>query len=188
MFPSSLFFIFTLCNQSRPLFFGYLLLILLLWALLLCAGLGYLFWYYALFLKPCIIFMDEIDAIGGRRFSEGTSADREIQRTLMELLNQLDGFDQLGKVWWYFLLVWNCDCSRLIATKWLSWTIETRGQPLSVVNFICGLATNQASEFPPFSIWFLLNSNLYNYLFFGGKRNFVWLSCMIRSGTVILVQ
>ena len=43
--------------------------------------------------------MDEIDAIGGRRFSEGTSADREIQRTLMELLNQLDGFDQLGKVW-----------------------------------------------------------------------------------------
>lgn len=42
--------------------------------------------------------MDEIDAIGGRRFSEGTSADREIQRTLMELLNQLDGFDQLGKV------------------------------------------------------------------------------------------
>ena len=42
--------------------------------------------------EPCIIFMDEIDAIGGRRFSEGTSADREIQRTLMELLNQLDGF------------------------------------------------------------------------------------------------
>ena len=48
--------------------------------------------------QPCIIFMDEIDAIGGRRFSEGTSADREIQRTLMELLNQLDGFDQLGQV------------------------------------------------------------------------------------------
>jgi 26S proteasome regulatory subunit T4 len=42
--------------------------------------------------------MDEIDAIGGRRFSEGTSADREIQRTLMELLNQMDGFDSLGKV------------------------------------------------------------------------------------------
>lgn len=42
--------------------------------------------------------MDEVDAIGGRRFSQGTSADREIQRTLMELLNQLDGFDDLGKV------------------------------------------------------------------------------------------
>ncbi|TFK74998.1 26S proteasome subunit P45 [Pluteus cervinus] len=47
--------------------------------------------------EPCVIFMDEIDAIGGRRFSEGTSADREIQRTLMELLNQMDGFDSLGK-------------------------------------------------------------------------------------------
>lgn len=46
----------------------------------------------------CVIFMDEVDAIGGRRFSQGTSADREIQRTLMELLNQLDGFDDLGQV------------------------------------------------------------------------------------------
>merc|ERR1719253_1362380 len=43
--------------------------------------------------QPCVIFMDEIDAIGGSRFSEGTSADREIQRTLMELLNQMDGFE-----------------------------------------------------------------------------------------------
>merc|ERR1711881_62596 len=53
---------------------------------------------YATGHQPCIIFMDEIDAIGGRRFSGGTSADREIQRTLMELLAQLDGFEQLGKV------------------------------------------------------------------------------------------
>lgn len=39
-----------------------------------------------------------IVSTGGRRFSEGTSADREIQRTLMELLNQMDGFDSLGQV------------------------------------------------------------------------------------------
>merc|ERR1719242_180138 len=48
--------------------------------------------------EPCVIFMDEIDAIGGSRFSEGSSADREIQRTLMELLSQLDGFESLGRV------------------------------------------------------------------------------------------
>ena len=38
---------------------------------------------------PCIIFMDEIDAIGGKRYSQGTSADREIQRTLMEVKIQI---------------------------------------------------------------------------------------------------
>ncbi|XP_049848248.1 26S proteasome regulatory subunit 10B-like [Schistocerca gregaria] len=48
--------------------------------------------------QPCVIFMDEIDAIGGRRYSEGTSSDREIQRTLMELFNQIDGFDTLHRV------------------------------------------------------------------------------------------
>lgn len=47
--------------------------------------------------EPCIIFIDEVDAIGGKRI-EGSSSDREIQRTLMELLNQMDGFDKLGKV------------------------------------------------------------------------------------------
>lgn len=48
--------------------------------------------------EPCVIFMDEIDAIGGKRMGEGSSADREVQRTLMELLNQLDGFEALGAV------------------------------------------------------------------------------------------
>lgn len=53
---------------------------------------------YAKLNLPCIIFIDEIDAIGGRRFSEGSSADREIQRTLMELLNQMDGFSELNDI------------------------------------------------------------------------------------------
>lgn len=47
--------------------------------------------------EPCIIFIDEVDAIGGKRI-EGNSSDREVQRTMLELLNQLDGFDRLGKV------------------------------------------------------------------------------------------
>merc|ERR1719242_1350340 len=45
-----------------------------------------------------MIFIDEVDAIGGKRLNDSASADREIQRTLMELLNQLDGFDDLGQV------------------------------------------------------------------------------------------
>ena len=50
-----------------------------------CARLIREMFVYARDHQACIIFMDEIDAIGGRRFSEGTSADREIQRTLMEV-------------------------------------------------------------------------------------------------------
>jgi 26S proteasome regulatory subunit T3 len=44
--------------------------------------------------SPAIIFIDEIDAIATRRFDAQTGADREVQRILMELLTQMDGFDQ----------------------------------------------------------------------------------------------
>lgn len=47
---------------------------------------------------PCIIFIDEIDALGGKRLEEGSSTDREVQRTLMELLSQMDGFDSTSQV------------------------------------------------------------------------------------------
>jgi 26S proteasome regulatory subunit T3 len=43
---------------------------------------------------PSIIFIDEIDAIGTKRFDANTGADREVQRILLELLNQMDGFDR----------------------------------------------------------------------------------------------
>ena len=43
---------------------------------------------------PAIIFIDEIDAIATKRFDAQTGADREVQRILLELLNQMDGFDQ----------------------------------------------------------------------------------------------
>lgn len=42
--------------------------------------------------SPAIIFIDEIDAIGTKRFDSEKSGDREVQRTMLELLNQLDGF------------------------------------------------------------------------------------------------
>lgn len=42
--------------------------------------------------QPAIIFIDEIDAIGTKRFDSELSGDREVQRTMLELLNQLDGF------------------------------------------------------------------------------------------------
>ena len=41
---------------------------------------------------PTIVFIDELDAIGTKRFDSDTSGDREVQRTMLELLNQLDGF------------------------------------------------------------------------------------------------
>merc|ERR1712232_392299 len=43
---------------------------------------------------PAIIFIDEVDAIATKRFDAQTGADREVQRILMELLTQMDGFDQ----------------------------------------------------------------------------------------------
>ncbi|KAL7713077.1 26S protease regulatory subunit [Entamoeba marina] len=48
--------------------------------------------------QPCVIFMDEIDAIAGKRIAEGIHSDREIQRTLMELLAQMDGFTEVNRV------------------------------------------------------------------------------------------
>jgi 26S proteasome regulatory subunit T3 len=47
---------------------------------------------------PAIIFIDEIDAIATKRFDAQTGADREVQRILLELLNQMDGFDQAENV------------------------------------------------------------------------------------------
>ncbi len=47
---------------------------------------------------PAIVFIDEIDAIAAKRIDIGTSGEREVQRTLMQLLAELDGFDPLGDV------------------------------------------------------------------------------------------
>merc|ERR1719504_174403 len=47
---------------------------------------------------PTIVFIDEIDAVGSKRYDSQSGGTREIQRTMLELLNQLDGFDERGDV------------------------------------------------------------------------------------------
>lgn len=47
---------------------------------------------------PAIIFIDEIDAIASKRIEVGTSGEREVQRTFMQLLAEIDGFRPLGNV------------------------------------------------------------------------------------------
>ena len=49
-------------------------------------------------LSPTIVFIDEIDAVGSKRYDSSSGGTREIQRTMLELLNQLDGFDERGDV------------------------------------------------------------------------------------------
>lgn len=47
---------------------------------------------------PSIVFIDELDAIGAKRIDSATSGDREVQRTLMQLLAEMDGFSPRGDV------------------------------------------------------------------------------------------
>ena len=47
---------------------------------------------------PSIVFIDELDSIGAKRLEVATSGDREVQRTLMQLLAELDGFNPIGDV------------------------------------------------------------------------------------------
>ena len=48
--------------------------------------------------RACVIFFDEVDAIGGARFDDGQGGDNEVQRTMLEILNQLDGFSARGNI------------------------------------------------------------------------------------------
>jgi len=48
--------------------------------------------------QPAIIFIDELDAVGTKRFDSELSGDREVQRTMLELLNQLDGFSSTESI------------------------------------------------------------------------------------------
>jgi len=48
--------------------------------------------------KACIVFFDEVDAIGGARFDDGAGSDNEVQRTMLQIVTELDGFDSRGNV------------------------------------------------------------------------------------------
>lgn len=48
--------------------------------------------------KACIIFFDEVDAVGGARSSNSVSGGNDVQRTMLEIVNQLDGFDARGNI------------------------------------------------------------------------------------------
>ncbi|CAI9765168.1 unnamed protein product [Fraxinus pennsylvanica] len=62
--------------------------------------------------KACVVFFDEVDAIGGAQFDDGMGGDNEVQRTMLEIVNQLDGFDACGNI------------KVLIATNRFSWTVS----------------------------------------------------------------
>jgi len=48
--------------------------------------------------SPCIIFIDEIDAVATKRYDTTSGGEKEIQRTMLELLNQLDGFSSDDRI------------------------------------------------------------------------------------------
>jgi SpoVK/Ycf46/Vps4 family AAA+-type ATPase len=84
---------------------------------------------------PAIIFIDEIDAIATKRFDAQTGADREVQRILLELLNQMDGFDQGSNVKVSVPVCWEI-CLFLIMHR-LSWP-QIERTPLTLL--YCDLA------------------------------------------------
>jgi proteasome regulatory subunit len=48
--------------------------------------------------SPCILFIDEIDAVGGMRTHDGTTGSAEVNRTMLQLLSEMDGFEPRGQV------------------------------------------------------------------------------------------
>ena len=69
--------------------------------------------------QPAIIFIDELDAIGTKRFDSEKAGDREVQRTMLELLNQLDGFSsvddiKVGLIHFSKQFQWFCCCKHIL--------------------------------------------------------------------------
>lgn len=80
---------------------------------------------------PAIVFIDEVDAIATKRFDAQMGADREVQRILLELLNQMDGFDQTTGV----------KVGSIVSSSFISFMIHYRFQVI--------MATNRAETLDP---------------------------------------
>jgi SpoVK/Ycf46/Vps4 family AAA+-type ATPase len=95
--------------------------------------------------QPAIIFIDEIDAIGTKRFDSELSGDREVQRTMLELLNQLDGFTSNDNVKVGGLV--QLAVKGVLLAAWLKFTVAAKGaKGLSVcVTGAEGRRTHKAS-------------------------------------------
>ena len=78
-------------------------------------------------MAPSIVFIDEIDAIGTKRYDSNSSGEKEIQRTMLELLNQLDGFDGRADV---------CFCMHVRAYRILCINILSKVKVLMATNRI----------------------------------------------------
>ena len=87
---------------------------------------------------PAIIFIDELDAIGTKRFDSEKAGDREVQRTMLELLNQLDGFSSTSDI-----KVKTFVRSILVTVKTLS-SLILQGRKTS--SFVLGYCCNKSSR------------------------------------------
>lgn len=86
---------------------------------------------------PAIIFIDELDAIGTKRFDSEKSGDREVQRTMLELLNQLDGFgsDERIKVRYPYISLKEC-CLQNVIRSLLPQIVSISSTLLSFVQVV----------------------------------------------------
>ena len=80
---------------------------------------------------------DEIDAIGAKRYESQSGGEREIQRTMLELLNQMDGFDARGDVKVSFTCVWS------LHTPLLLEFLTLQGTGLSACQILLNSAVRQ---------------------------------------------
>jgi SpoVK/Ycf46/Vps4 family AAA+-type ATPase len=133
------------------------------------ATLLYTLYYSAKENSPAIIFIDEIDAIGTKRFDSQTGADREVQRILLELLNQMDGFDQTTNVKVRSATVachvtplrvaFIVDSCFVVQVKWRQ-TVTTPSIPFLLRPGRTSISTTHSISFLPFFVPFVLSSFL----------------------------